>query len=630
MIRPTRKADDCPFARTGYAGHSACVTARAGHHPISQSLTGILCVLTVLMVSGCANMVETRAISAFTEALETKSFEELKASTSDRFADKALRRPDVVQDFSLLKLPKGELEITDVDDVSETERRVTGRFGKSSKKFRFKLVKGEDSRHWVVDDIILTRERDGVTSRKPVTELMDLVTAVREFLTAWDDGNRREMLALSEPELGSVLGSLPPAYLKRLAEDTIGDRASETRLRPEVQMDEDVAVVRLPRRSGQMVISFRKLKGTWLVDDLAVESRRDGEHITSVRQFATVLASATTFLDAYNTGEKKRLKEVSRPSFYASCLEPARLTSVSLPTAVAAAESYEVRLESGFADFMIPLANEIVKLSLVRIEGDDSETPVKYLVDEVTLYQTDGSEQKRLSAMFLSQSMVQIFSESLSLRELDSVRLMSTAAFRREVWERPEMDERLFMKLPMAEIENVTPRILSTIFMGPVTHVTVSQGSRALVYVLHDQGGELLVDDVLMPVVGRPNSLRQTLAVMVPVLRFAEALRKPDIGALQRLSSRDLNHSVWHGERVPRIGLEPADHFAVPLRSLEVTEDRAVAGLGDDYFGARVLLVREGSLLVLDDVQLISGPEDKQRVDMKAAMRTELSRFRGR
>jgi len=41
-------------------------------------------------------------------------------------------------------------------------------------------------------------------------------------------------------------------------------------------------------------------------------------------------------------------------------------------------------------------------------------------------------------------------------------------------------------------------------------------------------------------------------------------------------------------------------------------------------------LVREGDLLVLDDVRLISGPEDKQRVDMKAAMRTELSRFRGR
>ena len=612
MIRPTRKADNPAYALPGNAGSSPCVAAS-------------LCALATLVISGCANFVETRSISAFTEALQTENFEELKSSASGRFADKALRRPDAVEDFSLLKLPKGDLEVTKVDEVSEFERRVTGRFGKSSKKFRFKLVKNSDTGKWVVDDIILTRERDGVTSHKPVTELMDLVATVREFLSAWDQGHRREMLRLAEPDLARIMASIPPAYLKRLAEQTIGDRASETRLRPEVQMDEDVAVVRLPRKSGQMVISFRKLKGTWRVDDLAVESRRNGEHIGSVRQFAT----AATFLDAYNGADKEKLKSVTRPVFFDSCLQSTRLSTVPLPTAEAAATLYDVRLESGFADFMIPLSNEIVKLSMVRIEGEDSETPVQYLVDEVTLYELDGSEQKRLSAMFLSHAMVQIFSESLSLRELDSVRLMSTADFRREVWERPEMDDRLFLDLPMVEIENVTPRVLSTIFMGPVTHVTVSQGSRALVYVLHDQGGQLFVHDVLMPVVGRPNSLRQTLAVMIPVLRFAEALKNTDIESLQRLSSRDLNHAVWHTERVPRIGLQPADHFAVPLRALEFTEDRAVASFGDDYFGARVLLVREGDLLVLDDVRLISGPEDKQRVDMKAAMRTELSRFRG-
>ncbi len=616
MIRPTRKADIRASALVGNAGSSPCVAVS-------------LCALVTLLISGCANFVETRAISAFTEALQAENYEELKSSASGRFATKALRRPDAVEDFSLLKLPKGDLEVTKIDEVSDFERRVTGRFGKSSKKFRFKLVKNADTGKWVVDDIILTRNRDGVTSQKPVTELMDLVATVREFLSAWDQGNRRDMLRLAETDLGHILASIPPTYLKRLAEQAIGDRASERRLRPEVQMDEDVAVVRLPRKSGQMVISFRKLKGTWRVDDLAVESRRNGEHIASVRQFATVLASAGTFLDAYNAGDKEKLKSVTRPVFFESCLQPARLSTVPLPTAEAAATLYDVRLESGFADFMIPLSNEIVKLSMVRIEGEDSETPVQYLVDEVTLYELDGSEQKRLSAMFLSHAMVQIFSESLSLRELDSVRLMSTADFRREVWERPEMNERLFLDLPMAEIENVTPRVLSTIFMGPVTHVTVSQGSRALVYVLHDQGGQLFVHDVLMPVVGRPNSLRQTLAVMIPVLRFAEALKNPDINSLQRLSSRDLNHAVWHTGKVPRIGLQPADHFEVPLRALEVSEDRAIASFGDDYFGARVLLVREGDLLVLHDVRLISGPEDKQRVDMKAAMRTELSRFRG-
>lgn len=618
MNRPTRKADDHP---------SACFTSIGRSHSSLPRLTALICVLAACAISGCANFLETRTIAAFTEALDTESFDELRATTSNRFADKALRRPESVEDFSLLKLPKGDLEIINVDEVGETERRVTGRFGNSAKKFRFKLVKDDSTGNWVVDDIILTRERDGVTSRKPLTELMDLVSTVREFLSAWDTGNRRDMLKLSAPEVGRVLASLPPTYLKRLAEQTIGDRASESKLRPEVQMDEDVAVVRLPRRSGQMVISFRRISGAWRVDDMAVESRRDGEHVASVRQFATVLASAATFLDAYNAEDKQRLRTVTQPVFFEGALEPARLKSVPLPTADAAADIYKVKLESGFADFVIPLASAVVKLSLVRIEGEDSGTPDQYLVNEVTLY--DGDEQKRLSAMFLSHAMVQLFSESLSLRELDSVRLMSTRDFRRQVWERREMDERLFLNIPMPEIENAPPRVLSTQFMGAVTEVTVQQGARVLNYVFHDQGGQLFVHDIEMPTIGRPNSLRKTLSVLIPLLRFAEALKKSDIDALQRLSSRELNHAVWHTNRVPRIGLEPADHFAVPLRTLEFTADRAVAGLGDDYFGARVLLVREGELLVIDDVQLISGPEDKQRINMKSAMRMELSRFRG-
>ena len=630
MHRPTHKADDCPSVtnRQVQVDDNCTPLACSGqNHRSSWSGTAwLLAILPVFLVSGCANFVETRTIAAFTEALEMESFDELRASTSNRFAGKALRRPESVQDFSLLKLPKGELEIVDVDEVGDTERRVTGRFGNSAKKFRFKLVKNDDTGKWVVDDIILTRERDGVTSRKPLTELMDLVSTVREFLTAWDTGNRRDMLDLSAPEVGRVLASLPPRYLQRLAEQTIGDRAGESRLRPEVQMDEDVAVVRLPRRSGQMVISFRRIDAAWKVDDLAVESRRDGEHITSVRQFATVLASAATFLDAYNERDKQRLKTVTRSVFYNNALDPARLETVPLPTTEAAAEIYQVRLESGFADFVIPLPNQVVKLSLIKVEGEDSETPDSYLVDEVALY--DGSEQKRLSAMFLSHSIVQLYAEAVSLRELDTVRLMSTPEFRRQVWKRREMDEQLFLDIPMPEIENVSPKVISTIFMGDVTEVTVRQGKRALVYVLHDQNGQLFVDDVLMPTIGRPNSLRKTLTVMVPLLRFAEALKKSDVRSLQRLSTRDLNHAVWHADRVPRIGLEPADHFAVPLRTLEFTDERALAGLGDDYFGARVLLVREGGLLVVDDVQLISGPEARQRLDMKSAMRRELSRFR--
>ena len=51
--------------------------------------------------------------------------------------------------------------------------------------------------------------------------------------------------------------------------------------------------------------------------------------------------------------------------------------------------------------------------------------------------------------------------------------------------------------------------------------------------------------------------------------------------------------------------------------------------LGDDRYGARVLLKKERGMYVVDDVLLISGPESRQRIEMKNEMRLELSRFRG-
>ena len=224
--------------------------------------------------------------------------------------------------------------------------------------------------------------------------------------------------------------------------------------------------------------------------------------------------------------------------------------------------------------------------------------------------------------------MVELYAEALSLRELETVRMMSTPEFKQRVWQR--IDEKLLMQLPMPEIENAPPKILTTVFMGAVTEVTVRQGSRALVYVLQDSNGALLVNDVLLPVSGRPNSLRKTLEAMVPVVQFANALSQRNVGELQQLSSRDLNRKVWHrAKQVPSIGLKMHEHFAVPLLALDMNEERAVVGLGDDQYGARVLLLREGDRFVVDDVRLIAGAEIKQRIDLKEAMQLELSRFRG-
>lgn len=597
-------------------------------HSFEHQLLVAMCLVLPLMTAGCANFVETRAIMAFTEALEEQDLEGLKDSTSSRFGQKALRNDDSVKDFSVLRLPKGDIEVVKVDRISDTEKRVTGEVGGSKfRRLRYRLLKDEKTGKWVVDDVFVKKRKDGVESTKAVTELMDLIATVREFLKAWSDADRSAILRLSDPDLGTVLGAMPDDYLKNLAQRAIDDRTG-SKFKPEAQMDDDVAIVRLPGKSGQMLISFSKVRSEWLISDVAVESRRDKEHIPSVKQMATVLRSASTFLDAYAAGDKKTLKTVSEATLFENSLEPAVLSSVQLPTSTEAADLYQVKLESGFADFIVTLPHEVVKLSLSRVEAEDSDTPVEYLVNEVTIYEVDGNQEKRLSALFLSHAMVDLFAESLSLRELDTGRMMSTPDFQRRVWR--QLDEKMLMKLPMPEIENAPPRVLTTVFMGPKTEVTVRQGTRALVYVLQDRDGQLLIDDVLMPVSGRPNSLKKTLEALIPVMRFADGLANGNMDLLQRTSSKELNLAVWHNtEHVPSVGLKLPGHFAVPLTSLEMLNDEAVVGLGDDLYGARVWLVREGERFVVHDARLIAGPEIRQRIDLKEAMRMELSRFRG-
>ena len=90
------------------------------------SLLAAACVSMPLFSTGCANFVETRTITAFTEALEECNLAQLKDSTSSRFDRKALRLEESIEDFAILRLPKkDDIEITEVDDISETEKRVT-------------------------------------------------------------------------------------------------------------------------------------------------------------------------------------------------------------------------------------------------------------------------------------------------------------------------------------------------------------------------------------------------------------------------------------------------------------------------------------------------------------------------
>jgi len=594
-----------------------------------------------LSLSGCANIIELRAIERFSDALKSEDFEKLKTAASTDFEQRALRKDVALDDLKLLRLPTGDLEIDKVEEVSPTVKRVTVMVGESKQKLKYQLKLDPQTKKWVVDDIYLKQKKDGVTATKSVTEQMDLLLSVREFLDAWKDGDREDVLRTVTPEFAETLRPLPPAYLNRLTQQVIGKQKTGKRLQPRAQLDENTAHVRLPIAVGELWLTAKRADGHWLIDDVEVNSREEKEAIPSTRQLAQVTHTATAFLNAYQAGDKSRLQSLCTTKFFSGSLAPANLSQVTLPSGDVPADNVQIhvawqgfsttdpqeaQLRGKHSDFVVEGPSEVLKLSLLREEASDADHKVKYLIEEATLYELDSRQEKRLSALFTAHALVQIYAEALVSRDLEAIRASSSLDFDRRVWR--SLHAGLVHEMPLNEIEDATPRIQSTVFSGPLTEVTVTQGTRALTYILQDRQGELWVDDVLLPTIGRPSSLKATLELMLPVLDFAAGLRLGQLDALQRHSSSDFNRLVWHQTpKIPRIDHDIVQHLHAPLVSIEQSDDRALLVLGDDKFGAQVTLIRESGRLVIDEVLLITGTMPRDHVELKRHLRLHIASF---
>ena len=112
-----------------------------------------LCLAVPLFANGCANFIETRAITRFADALEEKNVAELKARSTEDFEKRALRTDEAVDDFEILNLPEGKVTIARVDDVSPDEKRVVVEVGENKRRLQYTLVRDTKTKKWLVDDI---------------------------------------------------------------------------------------------------------------------------------------------------------------------------------------------------------------------------------------------------------------------------------------------------------------------------------------------------------------------------------------------------------------------------------------------------------------------------------------------
>ena len=616
---------------------------------------------------GCANLDEQRTIAAFTKSLESADLEGLRENSSEDFRVKGLRREDALEVIKQLKLPEadGKLTVVEVEDKAG-EKRVTVELGEKKRKLLFTLVRDPQRNDWVVDDIDVKRKPKPGQVNKSVAEQMDLLLSIRECLGVWQDGNREQVLSASTASLGEALGELPPACLEKLTRQVTQGIGKKGGVRPQVEGHKDAAVVRISRKTGEILMTLRLIDGHWKIDDMQVASKREADNIPSVRKLASVMNATVAFYEAYQQQDKPALGRICTNNFFETSLSVADLTTVQLPVANVRGGDFEVKLQNTRAIGILKSETGMVQISLIRysakqnssgsgarksaLDGpraassesivlardsgedpaedsdndEDDQTPIHYRVEEVTLHELDGKQEKRLSAVFTSHAIMHVFSEALASRNMKMLLLSASPDFCSRVWR--HLEQTGFDGLPLENIEPVPPQVIDMVFKGPVTEILVNQGTTPLTYILRDHGGKLLVDDIQFPSLDRPNSLKLTLELMIPVRDAATAFQTGRVDALRRTCSREFNKVIWNQlETLPPLGDNPAKYLQTRLSKVQLAPDRAVVVLGDENWGAKVFLVKESERYSVDDIILVGGVEQQQRIGLKQHIRGKLS-----
>ena len=574
---------------------------------------------------GCAHLVETRTISAFTESLQKADLEHLKQLSSDDFQETVLRRDDALEAMKQLNLPSGEAKVLDVKEVSANERKVTVEVGEKKRKVVFRLTRDGRSNKWVVNDLELKRRLKPGQVSQTVSEQMDLLLSVRECLAAWETGDREQVLHVATPEFRGVLESLPPACLEKLTKEVAGDMKVQSGLRPEIEGHQDTAVVRMNRSGGEMYLTLHRVDEVWKVDDAHVQSKKNGAHVPSIRKLSAAIMAGVAFDEAYRAGDAKGLAEAATEKFYKECLASADLTLAPLSEVLLRDGQFDVKLQSPKATLIVHRGDEYVEFALVETTAATEakqDLNATFRVEEVTFHAARGDAEKRLSAMLTAPAVMQVFAEALAARDLKMLRLGATQDFNERVWE--QLNFATMPEMPLERIGRESPEVQDVAYKGPITEITVLQGRTPMTYVVRDQAGVLLVDDVLLPALDLPSSLKATLELMVPIRTFSAGFQTKQLKLLKDSASTDFKRIVLnHLQSVPTIANAPYGYLKSPLSKVTLAPDRAIVVLGDERWGAKVFLLKEGNRYVVDDVSLVNGIEQNQRVGLKQQLRAQ-------
>ena len=605
---------------------------------LAMTFTG--CAKSLLNAEGLQSMLtpppaEQRVVETFRDALREENEPALRRISSTRFESLALRSEDVLSDLRVMRLPKGELSIVDVQVVSETEKLIVAKEDEGG-RYQFRLVKDSKKGDWTVDDITVRRRHKGTQITKSTTEVMDLLVTVRSFLKVWESGEQQSILAMTSPRLKSSLESLPSGWMTALTRQIASAYEDGMARKPDASLNENDALVKLPARNGHLLMTIVRQSDQWLVDDVEFQNHRDDNHPGSVRRQADAIHTVTSFLQAYGESDHVELKHVTESKFYDSSLRLGDLSLIPLPSAEAAPSEFEIRAYEQQLTFILPAGRQIVRVDLREQVSEipeaarnkyiaDTGAESRFLVKEVTVYEKGSKQRRSLSAVFTAPARALTFLKALESNDRDSLLYLSTNGFGESVWRR--LDEGLIKQLPVPAFHNAGIRLTNTHSIGTRTELEF-QNSAGMVLVcqLVLENGILKIDDIQYPNQrGLVASLKSELQLAAPVLEFANAWMISDSELLQKASSADFNRLVWsHFDGVPNQFPELPFQLRSKDVATTVTQERATMRMQQpDGEETIVNLLIEHGHWVIDEIRL--KKKTGEMVGVRQSLRKEVA-----
>ena len=595
----------------------------------------LISAVIVCAFSGCATaLLEERVITDFVAALDEENVPAMRRVVSTEFERKAMRSDDVLRDLEIVKLPKGEMKIVEISEPSEDSRSVIVT-DDSGDKFKFELVRDDQKQCWAVNDVLVRQQKKWKKVRSnvtwPTTQVLDLVFSVREYLDVWSGAERNLILARSTPALAASLESLPESWLPVITNGIAANYDPALARKPEAQLNNDSAVIRMPVRGGYRLVSAQQIDDRWLVDDIEIHKRSESGHPGSVRRQADAVGSLCRFLNAFASGDSEQLKDTSTPQFYDGTLQFADLKLVTLPSTDVAPDELSIRAFSGRVTIIVPTTREFVRFDLLDPDRGAEKHVVgnngarHFQVDDVILNDRTRRHERTLGSVFTAPARASLFVTALQTRDIQMLKQLSTRDFNEAVWDRTSSDLLSRLTLPSAQLRNM--KLKGSDVRGNRTELTfrTPEGGEIKCRMV-EQIGRLLVDDIYFPDGdNQVLSLRVQSSLQIPIAEFTVAWRASDLTALKESCSTAFDRMVLnHFSTFPTDTVHLGDRLDTALRSTRVTQERGTVHMGvASSDTAEVHLIQEHGRWVIDDISI---PEpDGQETRVRARLRQQVA-----